>query len=222
MLSEETEMGDKLIRQNVIAELDFDPSIDAAHIGVAVENGIVTLSGHVGSYAERVAAEKAAQKVRGVRGVVEEIKVRFGGETPPRDEDLAQRAVQMLDWSVTVPRGAVQVKVQNGWVTLSGKVEWQYQREEAYGSIKRLAGVAGIINNIEVTPNASVPDVRARIMAALKRNAELEADAIKVTVKDARVVLEGKVNAWHERRLAESAAWSAPGVHAVEDHLTLA
>ncbi|ACB24607.1 BON domain-containing protein [Methylobacterium radiotolerans] len=215
-------MGDKLIRQNVIAELDFDPSIDAAHIGVAVENGIVTLSGHVGSYAERVAAEKAAQKVRGVRGVVEEIKVRFGGETPPRDEDLAQRAVQMLDWSVTVPRGAVQVKVQNGWVTLSGKVEWQYQREEAYGSIKRLAGVAGIINNIEVTPNASVPDVRARIMAALKRNAELEADAIKVTVKDARVVLEGKVNAWHERRLAESAAWSAPGVHAVEDHLTLA
>ncbi len=215
-------MGDKLISQNVIAELDFDPSIDAAHIGVAVENGIVTLSGHVGSYAERVAAEKAAQKVRGVRGVVEEIKVRFGGETPPRDEDLAQRAVQMLDWSVTVPRGAVQVKVQNGWVTLSGKVEWQYQREEAYGSIKRLAGVAGIINNIEVTPNASVPDVRARIMAALKRNAELEADAIKVTVKDARVVLEGKVNAWHERRLAESAAWSAPGVHAVEDHLTLA
>lgn len=215
-------MGDKLIRQNVIDELDFDPSIDAAHIGVAVENGIVTLSGHVGSYAERVAAEKAAQKVRGVRGVVEEIKVRFGGETPPRDEDLAQRAVQMLDWSVTVPRGAVQVKVQNGWVTLSGKVEWQYQREEAYGSIKRLAGVAGIINNIEVTPNASVPDVRARIVAALKRNAELEADAIKVTVKDARVVLEGKVNAWHERRLAESAAWSAPGVHAVEDHLTLA
>lgn len=215
-------MGDKLIRQNVIDELDFDPSIDAAHIGVAVENGIVTLSGHVGSYAERVAAEKAAQKVRGVRGVVEEIKVRFGGETPPRDEDLAQRAVQMLDWSVTVPRGAVQVKVQNGWVTLSGKVEWQYQREEAYGSIKRLAGVAGIINNIEVTPNASVPDVRARIVAALKRNAELEADAIKVTVKDAKVVLEGKVNAWHERRLAESAAWSAPGVHAVEDHLTLA
>jgi hypothetical protein len=96
-------MGDKLIRQNVIDELDFDPSIDAAHIGVAVENGIVTLTGHVGSYTERVAAEKAAQKVRGVRGVVEEIQVRFGGETPPRDEDIAQRAVQMLDWSVTVP-----------------------------------------------------------------------------------------------------------------------
>ena len=214
-------MGDKLIRQNVIDELDFDPSIDAAHIGVAVENGIVTLTGHVGSYTERVAAEKAAQKVRGVRGVVEEIQVRFGGETPPRDEDIAQRAVQMLDWSVTVPKGAVQVKVQNGWVTLSGKVDWQYQREEAYRAIRRLAGVAGIMNTIEVTPKASVPDVRSKIMAALKRNAELEADAIKVTVKDAKVVLEGKVNAWYERRLAENAAWSAPGVRVVEDHLTL-
>ena len=127
----------------------------------------------------------------------------------------------MLDWSVTVPKGAVQVKVQNGWVTLSGKVDWQYQREEAYRAIRRLAGVAGIMNTIEVTTKASVPDVRSKIMAALKRNAELEADAIKVTVKDAKVVLEGKVNAWYERELAENAAWSAPGVRAVEDHLTL-
>ncbi|MGH1590345.1 BON domain-containing protein [Methylobacterium phyllosphaerae] len=214
-------MGDTLIRQNVVDELDFDPSIDAAHIGVAVENGIVTLSGHVGSYTERVAAEKAAQKVRGVRGVVEEIKVRFGGQAPPRDEDLAHRAVQMLDWSVTVPKNAVQVKVQDGWVTLTGTVDWQYQKEEAYRAIRRLAGVAGIVNTIAVTPKASVPDVHAKILAALKRNAELEADAIEVTVKDAKVVLKGKVNAWYERRLAENAAWSAPGVHAVEDHLTL-
>lgn len=215
-------MGDKQIRQNIIDELAFDPSIDAAHVGVSVENGIATLTGHVGSYTERVAAEKAAQKVRGVRGVVEEIKVRFAGETPPRDEDLARRAVQMLDWSVTVPRNAVQVKVQDGWVTLSGKLGWQYQKEEAYRAIRRLAGVAGIVNAIEVTPKASVPDVRAKIMAALKRSAELEADAIKVTVKDRKVVLEGKVNACHERRIAENAAWSAPGVRAVEDHLTLA
>lgn len=215
-------MGDQQIRQNIIDELDFDPSIDAAHVGVAVENGIVTLTGHVGSYTERVAAEKAAQKVRGVRGVVEEIKVRFGDETPPRDEDLARRAVQMLDWSVTVPRNAVQVKVQDGWVTLSGTLGWQYQKEEAGRAIRRLAGVAGIVNTIAVAPEASVSDVRAKIMAALKRSAEIEADAIKVTVEDGRVVLEGKVNACHERRLAESAAWSAPGVRAVEDYLTLA
>ncbi|MGU3340762.1 BON domain-containing protein [Methylobacterium mesophilicum] len=215
-------MGDKLIRRNVIDELDFEPSVDAAHIGVAVDKGIVTLTGHVGTYAQRVAAEKAVRKVRGVRGVVEEIQVRFAGETPPRDEDLAQRAVQMLDWSVTVPRNAVQVQVQGGWVTLTGKVDWQYQKEEAYRSIRRLAGVAGIINNLEVSPKASVPEVRSKIMAALKRNAELEANAIKVTVKDAKVTLEGKVNAWHERGLAENAAWSAPGVCAVEDRLTLA
>lgn len=172
-------MGDKLIRQNVIDELDFDPSIDAAHIGVAVENGIVTLTGHVASYTARVAAEKSAQKVRGVRGVVD------------------------------------------GWVTLSGTVDWQYQKEEAYRSIERLAGVTGILNTIAVARQASAPDVRAKILAALKRNAELEADAITVTVKDTKVVLEGKVNAWHERQLVENAAWSAPGVRAVEDHLTL-
>ena len=120
-----------------------------------------------------------------------------------------------------MPKNALQVKVQNGWVTLTGQVDWQYQKEEDYRALRRLAGVAGIMNMIEVTPKASAPDVRAKIMAALKRNAELEADAIKVTVKDAKVVLEGKVSAWYERRLAENAAWSAPGVRAVEDHLTL-
>ncbi|MHB2210850.1 BON domain-containing protein [Methylobacterium sp. CM6257] len=214
-------MGDKLIRQDVIDELDFEPSIDAANIGVAVENGIVTLTGHVGTYAQRVAAEKAVRRVRGVRGVVEEIKVRLAGEAPPRDEDLAQRAVQMLDWSVTVPKKAVQVQVQDGWVTLTGRVEWQYQKEEAYRSIRRLAGVAGIINKVEVAPKASAPQVQSKIEAALKRNAELEANAIKVSVKDAKVTLEGTVHAWYERELAENAAWSAPGVRAVEDRLTL-
>lgn len=214
-------MGDKLIRQDVIDELDFEPSIDAANIGVAVENGIVTLTGHVGTYAQRVAAEKAVRRVRGVRGVAEEIKVRLAGETPPRDEDLAQRAVQMLDWSATVPKKTVQVQVQDGWVTLTGQVEWQYQKEEAYRSIRRLAGVAGIINKIEVAPKASAPQVQSKIEAALKRNAELEANAIKVTVKDAKVTLEGKIHAWYERELAENAAWSAPGVRAVEDRLTL-
>jgi osmotically-inducible protein OsmY len=214
-------MGDKLIRQNVIDELNFVPCIDAAQIGVAVEKGIVTLTGHVASDIERATAEKAAQKVRGVRGVVKGIKVRFDGAAPPRDEDLAQRAAQMLDWSATVPRNAVQVMVQNGWVTLSGRVDWRHQKEEAYRSIKRLAGVAGIVNTIEVTPKASATAMRSKIKAALKRNAELEADAIAVTVNDAKVVLEGKVNAWHERRLAENAAWSAPGVRVVEDHPTL-
>jgi osmotically-inducible protein OsmY len=129
--------------------------------------------------------------------------------------------VQMLDWSVTVPPNAVQVKVQDGWITLTGAVPWQYQKEEAQAALKRLTGVAGIINQITVEPQASATDVRTKIEAALKRNAEVEADAIKVTVKDAKVTLEGKVHAWHERNLVENAAWSAPGVRAVVDHLTL-
>lgn len=199
-------MGEKLIRQNVIDEPDFDPSIDAAHIGVAVENGNVTLTGHVASDTERAAAETAAQKVRGVRGVVKKSKVRSGRETPPHDADLAQRVVQILDWSATAPRKAVQVEVRNGWVTLTGRVDWQDRKEEAYRSIERLADVAGIINNVAVTPKSSVSDVRAKILPALKLDAEFEADAIQVTVKDARVVLQGKVNAWQERRLAETAA----------------
>ena len=155
-------MGDKLIRQNVIDELDFDPSIDAAHIGVAVEKGIVTLTGHVANYAERVTAEKAAQKVRGVRGVVEKITVRFAGETPPRDEDLRNARCRCSIGPRTVPKDAVQVKVQTGWVTLSGKVDWQYQKEEAYRSIKRLAGVTGIINNIEVRRRRARPTFARR------------------------------------------------------------
>ncbi|WP_419951660.1 BON domain-containing protein [Methylobacterium sp.] len=215
-------MNDKILRQSIIDELDFEPSIDAANIGVAVDNGIVSLTGHVGSYTERMAAEKATRKVRGVRGVVEEIKVRFAGELPPRDEDVAKRAVQMLDWCVTIPDNAIQVKVQDGWITLTGEVAWQYQKEEAQAALKRLSGVVGIINLIEVKPHASATDVRSKIEAALKRNAEVEADGIKVTVKDAKVTLEGKVHAWHERSLVENAAWSAPGVRSVVDHLTLA
>jgi osmotically-inducible protein OsmY len=215
-------MSDKILRQSIIDEIDFEPSIEAANIGVAVDNGIVTLTGHVGSYAERMAAEKAARKVRGVRGVVEEIKVRFAGEALPRDEDLAKRAVQMLDWSVTVPPNAIQVGLQDGWITLTGEVAWQYQKEEAQAALKRLGGVSGIINMIEVKPRASATDVRSKIEAALKRNAEVEADHITVSVKGDTVTLDGSVHAWYERRLAENAAWSAYGVRSVVDHLTLA
>lgn len=215
-------MTDKTIRQSVIDELSFDPSIDAAQIGVAVEDGIVMLTGHVGSYVERNAAEAAAKKVRGVRGVVEKIEVRFAAAKPPRDEDLAQRAVQMLDWNAIVPKKAIQVKVQEGWITLSGKVEWQYQKSEAQAAVNRLHGVLGIINLIEVVPTVSALDVRTKIEAALKRNAQLEADAIQVNVAGDKVTLSGKVHAWHERSVAKRAAWSAPGVRAVEDRIEMA
>lgn len=215
-------MSDRYIQQTVIDELAFDPSIDAANIGVTVEKGIVTLTGHVSSLVERNAAEAAAKKVSGVRGVVENIDVRYAGAKRPRDEDLAQRAVQMLDWSAVVPKGAVQVKVQDGWITLTGKVVWHYQKIEAQGVVNRLSGVLGLINLIEVAPTVNALDVREKIEAALKRNAQLEADAIKVKVAGDKVTLTGKVHAWHERSVAARAAWSAPGVRAVVDQIQMA
>jgi osmotically-inducible protein OsmY len=215
-------MSDKTLRQSIIDELDFEPSIDAASIGVAVDEGIVTLTGHVGSYVERLAAEKAVRKVRGVRAVVEEIQVRFPSGPVPRDEDIARQAVQLLDWNGLVPPDVIQVGVKDGWVTLTGSVHWQYQRSEAEAGLRRLPGIKGINNLIEISPLVSAEDVRSKIEAALKRNAEVEADRITVTVKDAKVTLDGTVQAWYERKLAERAAWSAPGVRAVEDRLTLA
>jgi osmotically-inducible protein OsmY len=214
-------MTGKLLRQYVIDELDFDPSFDSANVGVAVENGVVTLTGHVGSYAEKIAAEKAAQRVKGVHAVAQEIEVRYPEQKKTADDQIAERAVAIIGWDAMVPVDAVMVKVQKGWVTLTGNVEWQYQRTAAESAIRRLSGVIGVTNLIEVKPRIQPQNIKAKIMEALKRNAELEADAIRVTVKDDKVTLEGRVKAWFERGIAERAAWSAPGVKSVEDRLSI-
>jgi osmotically-inducible protein OsmY len=214
-------MTGKLLRQYVIDELDFDPSFDSANVGVAVENGVVTLTGHVGSYAEKIAAEKAAQRVKGVHAVAQEIEVRYPEQKKTADDQIAERAVAIIGWDAMVPVDAVMVKVQKGWVTLAGNVEWQYQRTAAESAIRRLSGVIGVTNLIEVKPRIQPQNIKAKIMEALKRNAELEADSIRVTVKDDKVTLEGRVKAWFERGIAERAAWSAPGVKSVEDRLSI-
>jgi osmotically-inducible protein OsmY len=214
-------MTGKLLRQYVIDELDFDPSFDSANVGVAVENGVVTLTGHVGSYAEKIAAEKAAQRVKGVHAVAQEIEVRYPEQKKTADDQIAERAVAIIGWDAMVPVDAVMVKVQKGWVTLTGNVEWQYQRTAAESAIRRLSGVIGVTNLIEVKPRIQPQNIKAKIMEALKRNAELEADSIRVTVKDDKVTLEGRVKAWFERGIAERAAWSAPGVKSVEDRLSI-
>jgi osmotically-inducible protein OsmY len=214
-------MTGKLLRQYVIDELDFDPSFDSANVGVAVENGVVTLTGHVGSYAEKIAAEKAAQRVKGVHAVAQEIEVRYPEQKKTADDQIAERAVAIIGWDAMVPVDAVMVKVQKGWVTLTGNVEWQYQRTAAESAIRRLSGVIGVTNLIEMKPRIQPQNIKAKIMEALKRNAELEADAIRVTVKDDKVTLEGRVKAWFERGIAERAAWSAPGVKSVEDRLSI-
>lgn len=216
-------MNDLELRQNVMDELEFTPGVDAAHIGVVALNGVVTLSGHVPTYAQKSRIEDAVRRVKGVHGIAEEIEVRFFGADPASDEDIASRALQMITWNTFVPKDAVQVQVQSGWVTLTGKVEWQFQRQEAHDAVRRLAGVTGITNRIELVPHVSATDVKTRIDAALKRTAEVEAARIRVDVQEGgKVKLQGKVHDWTERGAVERAAWSAPGVREVQDELSFA
>ncbi|MFC5525370.1 BON domain-containing protein [Rhodanobacter ginsengisoli] len=215
-------MDDKLLQQNVIDELDFEPSIDSADIGVTAERGVITLSGHVPSYTQKVAAERAAWRVKGVKAIAQEIQVRFPGDKKSNDDEIAQRAIDILAWTSSVPHDSVHVKVQNGWVTLMGEVGWNYQREAAETSIRRLSGVLGVTNDIALTPAVQSADIVERINNALKRQAEVEASRIRVFVRDGgRVSIEGEVDNWEERRAVERAAWSAPGVRMVEDHLRI-
>jgi osmotically-inducible protein OsmY len=215
-------MSDSTLRQDIIDELDFEPSIDAADIGVAVENGVATLTGHVPTYAQKLTVEEVVRRVKGVKGMAQEIEVRPFGTNRTADDEIAKRAVNTINWNTSVPDGAVQVKVQDGWVTVTGKVEWQYQKKAAADAVRDLAGVVGVSNQIEIKQRASAFDVKKRIEDALKRHAEIEAQAIKVNVLDGgKIRLEGRVHAWSERSAAERAAWSALGVSSVEDRLTI-
>jgi len=216
-------MNDKTLRKNVMDELEFEPAVDATHIGVAVENGVVSLSGHVGSYAEKLAAEKAVRRVKGVDALAGRIEVRFPDDKKTSDDEIARRALAILHWSAVLPDNAVTVQVQDGWIHLGGQVEWQYQRAAAEAEVRRLSGVKGVVNGITLKPRIQTTDIKRRIEDALKRHAELEADRIQVTVRGAGgVLLDGTVHDWRERQAAENAAWSAPGVIAVEDRLRIA
>lgn len=214
-------MDDKTLRQAIIDEFDWVPTVDAANIGVAVHNGVVTLTGHVPSYAQLVAAEAAVKRVKGVQAIAQDIEVRFAGAAAASDEDIASRAISLLKWSVLLPKEAIQVEVAKGWITLTGEVEWQYQRRAAEDNVRSLIGVKGVSNLISVKPRVVATNVASGIEEALKRDARLEAQKIKVSVTDGTVKLEGRVHSWYERDAAERAAWAAPGVRAVEDHVTI-
>ena len=214
-------MTDSTLRQDILDELDFEPSIDANDIGVAVEDGIVTLTGHVPNFGQKRAVERAVSRLKGVRGIAENIEVRFPGGPGMSDDEIAKRVVNMLKWSTMVPDGKVLVKVQDGWVTLTGKLAWNYQKTGAADAIKDLKGVIGISNMIELEPRVSATDVRKHIEDALKRSAQLEAQAIQVDVAGNKVTLKGKVKAWTERKIAEDAAWATPGVTTVSDQLAI-
>ena len=215
-------MSDDLkLQQRVLDELEFEPRVDAAHIGISTNDGVVTLSGRVGTFAEKFAAEEAVRRVKGVAAVAQELEVHLPSDKKIGDDEIAVRASHILNWDVFVPHERIAIKVERGYVTLSGEVEWQYQRADAEKDVRKLSGIKAVINDIRVRPSVRSDDVEAKIRAALERNADTEAHRVSVGVSGGRVTLTGKVNAWTEREIIERAAWSVPGVTEVDDQIGL-
>jgi osmotically-inducible protein OsmY len=209
------------LQRDVQEELKWEPTLHPAEIGVTAREGVVTLTGHVESYAAKFAAERAAKRVSGVKGLAEEIEVRLPGLSRRTDAEIAQAALNAMEWDVWVPNKDVQVIVENGLISLEGQVERQYQKTAAERAVRHLMGVKGVVNKITVKPKVKSTEVKAKIAAALKRNAEIDAQRIRVEASNGSVILRGEVRSWFEREEAERAAWAAPGVSEVEDHIQI-
>lgn len=212
---------DEEIQRHVMEELSWQPSIRSTEIGVAVKNGVVTLSGLVDTYLEKKTAEKVALKVDGVRGVAENIEINIGFNHKKTDSELAQAALNALKWNVLVPDDKIKVKVENGWVTTEGTVEWAYEQHAVRDAVAAITGVKGISNLVKITPKVNTDDVKKKIMAAFERSATIDASKIHIENIGSKVTLTGIVRSYAERHDAESAAWNAPGVTMVENNLNV-
>ncbi len=212
---------DKQLQADVMDELSWDPKLNSAEIGIAVKNGIVTLSGHVDNYTKKLAAEDAAKRVKDVKGIVEEITVELSLEGKHTDQELAQAAINALRWNNAVPDQNIKVEVEKGWLALEGHLDWQFQKDAAFNAVKDISGLKGVTNLLNIRPRINVPVVRDTIKKALERSADVEADRILIETYGNKVVLRGKARSWNEKIEVERAAWSAPGVMEVEDDLVL-
>jgi osmotically-inducible protein OsmY len=211
--------SDNELRRDVERELEWEPAVDERRIGVSVIDGVVTLTGQVPTYSQRWKAERTVERVEGVRGVANDLEVRLASEVS--DTDVAKAAVDALKWDITVPSDRVKVKVDKGWVTLTGDVNWDFQRRAAERAVRNLSGVKGITNLITVKPTVKPQNVKAMIEETFKREAMLDARRLEVEVSGTEVTLRGTVRSWLERHEAEKAAWAAPGVTAVHNHITV-
>ena len=218
---ETTVSADKDLKRAVLDELSWDASVNAAHIGVTTHAGIVTLAGHVENYMQKLAAEKAASRVKGVKALATEIGVKLPHDIRRSDEDIAAAAVDRLNWNSAVPENAILVKVQQGWVTLTGSVRWQYEKEAAEKDIRALSGVIGVSNQVLVKPAIDASNVKKDIEDALHRSWFYDSESIKVSAQGGKITLSGKAMTWDARRLAEVAAWSAPGATSVQNDIAV-
>jgi osmotically-inducible protein OsmY len=210
---------DKQLKDDILAELRWEPSVSAEKIGVEVKDGVVTMAGHVNSFVEKWAAEEAVKRVAGVRALAVEMDVNLLGLSQRNDSDIARSAENALEWTTNLPDDAIKIQVEGGWVTLSGDVEWAFQRNEAVGAVRNLRDVKGISNNILIKSTVSANGVKADITDALKRRAITDAQKIKVDVHGADVTLSGTVDNWAERELAMHSAWNTAGVRNVQNNI---
>ena len=212
---------DAEIQKDVMDELKWIPLLKSAEIGVAVKNGVVTISGIVDTYSKKVSAEKAAARVAGVRAVAEDIEVKVSGTGKRTDTEIAEAVLNALKWHSAMQDNKIKVKVDNGWVTLEGEVEWEFQRSAARLMVEDLQGVAGIINSIRIASKLSASDVKGKISSAFHRSATVDAEKIDISVEGHKVVLKGKVRSYAEKKDAENAAWLAPGVNTVDNQIEI-
>jgi len=204
-----------------MAELGWEPSIDAGHIGVAANAGVVTLTGRVQSFRQKVAAERAAARVKGVKAVAEDIEVKLPYDIRRGDEDIAGAAIERLAWDASVPSDTIEIRVENGWITLNGEVDWRFQKEAAAQAVRTLIGVIGVSNQIEIKPTVNADDDGQNITRALHRSWFYDPNTIKVSAQGGTIRLTGQVTTWNARDLAGKTAWSAPGATSVENEITV-